>query len=65
MTNEERRTEATLELLMAAKEIADKYGLCPVCMVMAAGLGTNQAVIDGEMEHFTDRHFGDEQGTAH
>jgi hypothetical protein len=56
----DRRNDAMTELLEAAKEIADDYGLCPICLVMAVNGIVHAAVAAGDLEHFTDRHAGDE-----
>jgi hypothetical protein len=57
---DDRRNDAMTALMEAAKEIADDHRLCPICLVMAVNNLIHTAVADGALEHFTDRHAGDE-----
>jgi hypothetical protein len=56
----QRRRDAIEALLNAAKVIADAFEICPVCLVQVSGNAMRDALADGDVMHFTDRHEGDE-----
>jgi hypothetical protein len=58
----ERREAATMALMEAIKTIADEHQLCPVCLMLVIYGSMRDALRDGRIEHFLDRHEGDEGG---
>jgi hypothetical protein len=60
----DHRGAAAFEMMMAIKDIADKHGICRLCLGLFIFNHIQRSAADGKLEHNEDRHYGDEYETT-